>query len=540
VTWRGTRRSWAEHIAGSGSGYTDEVEVVQPVAFRQFAEELLGFTVGETLAPEQHEEGTKPDFTPADAVTHPFVFEVKSTREGVELPGHAEQVRAYLRRGGRRIREVLLTNLVGARVFTLNDRGELTTSLTVNLRGLLTGPEDIIAVVSDARGLAELLERFRFQSLSRAEKLARVRQAPDWNPVVEVTDPAWLSRRLDRVVEILRTDVRSQLQGGALNDVALVPLSDRLSITDELRELEWRLGGTAPAESERDLDGFVAASPESDASKALLQYEGHVAYYSATRLLLVRIWEDLGLLEPVLYNGGFDEWMRRFDDVLSDVVDHSFNRAERRYPSLFNQRNTYTWFEPGTDAYADAIYELANTYVGAIESDVLGTVYERLLERVDRKLLGQYYTPRDIIRLIWDLIDLEAVVEANEDRTPRILDIATGSGGFLVEAGRRLRERTQAQLDAGARIQPGRWVAALADGLTGIEVQRFPAYLAELNLLIQIGLVRQSLSFRTSGAGVGPGCLDFQDFWKGRLRGLTLAILRGDEHPAELGEHVGH
>ena len=98
------------------------------MAFRQFAEELLGFTVGDNLAPELHEEGTKPDFTPADAVTHPFVFEVKPTREGVELRGHNDQVRSYLRRGGRRIREVLLTNLVGARVFALNDRGELTTT----------------------------------------------------------------------------------------------------------------------------------------------------------------------------------------------------------------------------------------------------------------------------------------------------------------------------------------------------------------------------------------------------------------------------
>jgi type I restriction-modification system DNA methylase subunit len=48
-------------------------------------------------------------------------------------------------------------------------------------------------------------------------------------------------------------------------------------------------------------------------------------------------------------------------------------------------------------------------YFGEIESDILGQVYERLLEGIDRRLLGQYYTPRDMIRSIWDLIDFERV-----------------------------------------------------------------------------------------------------------------------------------
>ena len=91
--------------------------------------------------------------------------------------------------------------------------------------------------------------------------------------------------------------------------------------------------------------------------------------------------------------------MKRFDDIVPDVVDFSFKRARERYRSLFDQRNGYTWYTPSDDPYVDVIYELANTYLGKIRSDVLGQVYERMLERIDRKLLGQYYTPRDIIGL---------------------------------------------------------------------------------------------------------------------------------------------
>ena len=79
------------------------------------------------------------------------------------------------------------------------------------------------------------------------------------------------------------------------------------------------------------------------------------------------------------------------------------------------------------------IYEIANTYLGKIRSDVLGQVYERMLERIDRKPRGQYYTPRDIISLIWDLIDISPVASnaEAENRQLYVLGIATGSGGFL-------------------------------------------------------------------------------------------------------------
>jgi hypothetical protein len=206
---------------------------------------------------------------------------------------------------------------------------------------------------------------------------------------------------------------------------------------------------------------------------------------------LVRVWEDLRLLPSMLHDGGFDTQLRRFEGIVSEVVDYSFSRARNRYRSLFDQRNGYTWYTPTDDAYVDVIYELANTYLGKIRSDVLGQVYERTLERIDRKLLGQYYTPRDVIRLIWDLIDLDSVADDTENagRQPRVLDIATGSGGFLVEAAGRLRDRLRNAQRAGAAISTQDWLNDLAEGLNGIEVQRFSSYLAELNLLVQLGQV---------------------------------------------------
>jgi len=214
VTWAGRRRSWADHIAGAG--YVDEERLVQPVVFPAFARQMLGFEPGGDLAAEEtNTEGT-PDFTPADAVTHPFVFETKGTSEGTGLDRHDAQVRRYLVEGRPRIRKVVLTNLVGARVFEVDEHDRLREIYSVDLRALLTGPEQVVATTALAQRLARFVDDFSHRSLNREEKLQQVCDAPDWNPLSEVTSSSWLSGRLDRVVRTLTADVEARVTAGAL------------------------------------------------------------------------------------------------------------------------------------------------------------------------------------------------------------------------------------------------------------------------------------------------------------------------------------
>ncbi len=506
ATWKGRERSWTDHITRTRAGYADEVQLVQPLVFRRFAAELLGWKVGVTLGAEQSGgSGGRPDFTPDDAVTHPFVFETKSTNYRVALNTGQEQVQRYLTLSRERVKTVVLTNLVGLKVCSLSPAEKVHTDYSINLLGLLEGPLDEAAKRPDAQRLANFLDTYRRRELTSEQKLQSARRAPAWEPLLNVTDASWLSERLDRVVIELTRDAQKKVKEGVLLDETRVPEFMREQILEELHELEWRIAENTEDLPERTLDEYIQAAASSNAGKALGQYIAHVAYFCATRMLLVRVFEDLGLLEPVLYNGGLDEWLERLQDGLPDVVSHAFRRAGESYPSLFDQQNTYTWYEPGEEPLTEVIYELANTYLGAIESDVLGRVYERLLERVDRKLLGQYYTPRDVIALIWDLVGVDplaAEAEA-EHRELRVLDVATGSGGFLVEACTRLRKRVIEQIENGAEIGTQDWATSVAHGLTGVEIQRFPAYLAELNLLIQLALIgREGEKVRVPPVGI--------------------------------------
>jgi hypothetical protein len=83
-------------------------QLAQPRVFPLFPRELLDFEVGVTLAAESADRGGRPDFTPADAVTHPFVFETKSTNLGAQLRGLDQQVLRYLTGSRQRIKRVVL------------------------------------------------------------------------------------------------------------------------------------------------------------------------------------------------------------------------------------------------------------------------------------------------------------------------------------------------------------------------------------------------------------------------------------------------
>lgn len=106
-------------------------------------------------------------------------------------------------------------------------------------------------------------------------------------------------------------------------------------------------------------------------------------------------------------------------------------------------------------------YDLAN-----ITSDVIGRVYERLIPPQERRRLGQYYTPPKIVKLICG----RSVRSAKD----LVLDPACGSGGFLIAAYDRLKELT-----------PGTPHERRLKQIYGVDINRFPAHLAVINLAMR-------------------------------------------------------
>src|SRR5690606_17218270 len=140
----------------------------------------------------------------------------------------------YLTEGAPRIKTVVLTNLVGAKVYGLDDAGQLTLRYEVNLRGLLHGRIEDAATSAEAGRLADFLDEFSRQELTAAQKIDKIRFAPPWNPVAEVTSSDWVLGRIARIVNILTADVTAQIGGGALTDQTRISGTEQAAILDEL------------------------------------------------------------------------------------------------------------------------------------------------------------------------------------------------------------------------------------------------------------------------------------------------------------------
>lgn len=105
-----------------------------------------------------------------------------------------------------------------------------------------------------------------------------------------------------------------------------------------------------------------------------------------------------------------------------------------------------------------------------VDEDLLGDLYQELIPKDERKLLGQFYTPPSIAEAI-----VRWTVETDDEGTlPRILDPASGSGTFPVEVYKYVRSR-----------RPEAAHQEIVDSIYSIDINKFPTHLTAFNLALR-------------------------------------------------------
>jgi len=467
----------------ASAGFADEDEFVKPKLFTDFLKEVLGFPA-DAFLPEHARPSGVPDFQPVDVLLHPFFFEVKGS-DSLDLTLHEPQVHKYFKGpfmfgAITNMRDILTydkTGLVMRRVSLL----QLYRAAKGNPRDLLERPE--------TRAFLEFVAQFRHQTLDRITKVERIKNAPlpDTLPAIE---PDELVASIHTVVRVLTEDARSFARDldHSLKHRALANV--RRKLMAELAEIAGELDQRRAFHLEDDLGRFVNAREGTLERRTFDVFLTRVAYFTMTRFLIARMWEDVGFLEQKLYNGGFAKWYNIQQREIQRVLTEAFAMAGRHYSWLFNESHNYFWYSsPSEDAIIDVLYEFARYNLGGLDTDVLGTVYEQFVDRIDRKNKGQYYTPREVIRFIWDRVgfttsDAFFRHEGGERQPAQILDVATGSGGFLVEAAYRIRTRTKYNREDADDLLD--ILHSITGGLCGCEISLFAHYITEVNLLIQL------------------------------------------------------
>jgi len=121
----------------------------------------------------------------------------------------------------------------------------------------------------------------------------------------------------------------------------------------------------------------------------------------------------------------------------------------------------------------DTIAELVKVtvYLSTLEYsnigyDIIGKVFEKLIPQEEKHTLGQYFTRSDVVDLILSF--------CVKDDNVKILDPACGSGTFLVRAYYRLKY-----------LNGKKTHDELLKQLWGVDIDKFPAHLATINLAIR-------------------------------------------------------
>ena len=462
----------------------DEELLTEPI-LASLIERVLGFPPG-AYFPQLGRSGLKPDFTPIDLVAHRFVLDAKSSTQ--DFGAHERQIRAYVDQ--RHLDYGVLFNLRELRVYrrgaTSNDP-----ELSFHVPRLWQVARGEALDIDEVERFVRFCELFGYRSMGLKDKIELVAEAEPWRERAGVDDAVQID------VEFLVSQLRSLSKelaedAAAQHDRLLADLELNPDHEQRLRlELETLAREIEPGVDIAALPTTVAGYRGADgiARRAFSQYLMRVSQLALTRILLYRSWEDAGFVEDCLYDGGFEHVYERLGRNLQQVLDEAFQRGRARYPWLFGEDNNYDWFRPRDEALADVLYALVPFPLARLGADVLGGLYESYVDEIDRDRLGQFYTPRAVVRFMLDRAGFagpEGIfrIEGDERRERMIFDFATGSGGFLVEAARRVIDDAGLDLTDARDLREG--LRTIVRGFHGCEISPFPYYLTEVNLLLQV------------------------------------------------------
>ncbi|RLF03255.1 MAG: hypothetical protein DRJ59_01220 [Thermoprotei archaeon] len=133
--------------------------------------------------------------------------------------------------------------------------------------------------------------------------------------------------------------------------------------------------------------------------------------------------------------------------------------------------------DEAVDELKRLIGELNKYDFSEIGYDIIGKVFEKLIPKIERHKLGQYFTRTDVVDLI-----LGFTVKHPDTK---VLDPACGSGTFLVRAYQRKRYLAEKLYKEGKYDRAYKPHGELINELWGVDVAKFPAHLSEINLVIR-------------------------------------------------------
>ena len=137
--------------------------------------------------------------------------------------------------------------------------------------------------------------------------------------------------------------------------------------------------------------------------------------------------------------------------------------------------------------FLDILIYIDSFDFSGLGGDIFGYIYENYLKELySDENKGQFFTDPHIAVLMleemgWTVENLTEKIKAKEFDKLSLIDPACGSGTFLYSATRTLIKAGQK-----ANIDPHKIIDLVIENIVGFDVEEFPLYLAEMNILMRL------------------------------------------------------
>lgn len=138
-------------------------------------------------------------------------------------------------------------------------------------------------------------------------------------------------------------------------------------------------------------------------------------------LLFCKIYDEqyTGKNEEVTFRAGVYE----DKELVAKRIKELFIQVKNRFNDVFEDEDVIT-LDP--DSIVFAVGQIQEFCITESERDVIGDAFEVFVSKALKDEDGQFFTPRNVIKMIVDII--------NPDEKTMIIDPACGTGGFLIES----------------------------------------------------------------------------------------------------------
>ncbi len=148
-----------------------------------------------------------------------------------------------------------------------------------------------------------------------------------------------------------------------------------------------------------------------------------------------------------------------------------YDRAKASDPEVFSDA-----FSIDPQKTFVIVNHLESISLSKTDLDTKGVAFEKFMEDFFKGKQGQYFTPREIVRLVIEICDI--------DRESLVLDPACGSGGFLLYAMDCIRSRASDYYDEGSVEHFKYWHEFASNRLYGMEINDRISRVAKMNMVI--------------------------------------------------------